>query len=157
MQTAATQPSYWKPVLLGGLVAGTLDGLAAAVQFYINTGREPWPVFRYIASAAIDKGTLSSTAMTVCGVLFHYLFAFLFAAFFVLLYNNWKAIRKNVAVSGILYGLFVWVVMNKIVLPASKLAPIPFDWQKAAIAAAILVCMVGLPVALITKKYGTKS
>lgn len=157
MQTAAIKPHSWKPVLIGGLVAGTLDGLAAAVQFYIKQHREPWPVFPYIASAAIDKGTLSPAAMTLCGILFHYLVAFLFTAFFVLLYNNWNLIRKNIIVSGILYGLLIWVIMNKVVLPASKLAPLPFDWQQAAIAAAILVCMVGLPVALITKKYAGRS
>ena len=65
MQTAATQPSYWKPVLLGGLVAGTLDGLAAAVQFYINTGREPWtvwpPPYNFISTPAVSPGRSSAT------------------------------------------------------------------------------------------------
>ena len=141
-----------KVILIAGLVAGTLDITAASIQFYINTGHGPEPVFRYIASAAFGKGK-TGWEMVAWGILFHYLIATLFAAFFVFLYWQWKWLSKNIIVAGLLYGLFAWVIMNRVVVPLSRIPDIPFNWKKAIIAALILMFMIGLPIALITKKY----
>jgi hypothetical protein len=147
-----TKNSSLKIILIAGLVAGTLDGLAAGIKFYIDQDRGPGPVFRYIASAALDKNDFSRDGMLVFGILFHYLIAILFAAFFLFLYRAIPLVRKNIFVTGLLYGLFVWVMMNQVVLPLSRLAPIPFNLKGAVIAALILIFMVGVPIALITKK-----
>lgn len=145
-------------ILVAGLVAGTLDILAACVQFYINTGKGPERIFQFIASGIYGKAAFSGgSSVAISGLLLHYLIAFLFAAFYVWLYKRWKFLHGNPVPIGIIYGIFVWVIMNRVVLPLSKAPAIPFDLQKAAIAMGILILMIGIPIAAITNKlYGGK-
>jgi hypothetical protein len=45
-------------------------------------------------------------------------------------------------------------VMNRVVIPYfTKLGPVPFDLQKAAIATFILIICIGLPVVMGAKRY----
>ncbi len=152
--TTTGRVSIAKVVLVAGLVAGTLDILAACIQFYINTGRGPSRVFQFIASGVFGKDAFGeSKYMPAWGLFFHYLIALLFAWFFAWLYRSWPLIRRHIIVSGIGYGLFAWLVMNKVVLPLSKAPAMAFEWKKALMAMTILVLMIGLPIALITRRY----
>ncbi len=47
-------------ILITGLVAGTLDGLVAVMQFMINGGKNPEINFKYIASAVFGKKAAKS-------------------------------------------------------------------------------------------------
>ena len=91
--------------------------------------------------------------MNVWGLLFHYLIATSFAAIFVWLYLKIGFISKNVILSGLIYGLIVWVVMNQVVVPLSSVNQQPFEWSGAIKAMLILMFCIGLPIALITKKF----
>jgi hypothetical protein len=62
-------------------------------------------------------------------------------------------LKKHKLASGLLYGLFVWLVMNRIVLPRTKLLIPPFQWSSALIAMALLMLFIGLPVPYITDAY----
>ena len=42
-------------IITTGLVAGTMDGLAAIINFSINGGKNPEIIFKYIASGAIGE------------------------------------------------------------------------------------------------------
>jgi hypothetical protein len=42
-------------ILLAGVIAGTLDIIAACTQYYINTGKGPGNVLRYVASGVFGK------------------------------------------------------------------------------------------------------
>jgi hypothetical protein len=147
-----------KVILVAGLVAGTLDILAAFVQTYINTRKGPDIVLKYIASGVFGRKEAfgGGDSMILWGLLFHFIIAFAFAAFFVLLYLNWKLISRHIILSGFLYGLFVWTVMNRLVVPMSKIPSQPFVWNRAIIAMLILVFFIGMPIALITKKYNPR-
>jgi hypothetical protein len=41
----------FKTILFAGFVAGTLDALAAIINFYVATGKNPLIVFVFIASS----------------------------------------------------------------------------------------------------------
>ena len=60
---------------------------------------------------------------------------------------------KNYILAGILYGLFVWAVMNLLVVPFSNAPSIPLKLQPAIISMIILVGMVGIPISVITHRY----
>jgi len=94
--------------------------------------------------------------MPIAGLLFHYLIAFSFTLLFFWLYPKWKALAWNKFVTAFGYGLFVWAVMNLLVVPMSLTPKKPFDISRALIAATILICMIGLPVTLIIGNYYTK-
>ncbi len=140
-----------KTILLAGLLAGTLDGLAACVDFVLRTGRSPVRVFQFIASGVFGAGAFSGgNAMAAWGVLFHYLIATSWAAAFVLAYP--RLARVNAIVLGLLYGVVVWLVMNLVVLPLSNVpqsSPTAFGVAKGMV---ILMVCVGLPIALVARR-----
>ena len=150
-----TKPSPLSTILIAGLVAGILDGAVATIQFMINSGgKSPAIVFKYISSALIGKEAMAgATGMVILGILLHMLIATIFAAIFFFLYKNIHWISKHIFVSGIVYGILVWVAMTRVVIPLSKIPrPKSFDITKAFIAVLILIFCIGIPIALITHK-----
>ena len=77
-------PGPLKVILVAGLVAGTLDILAAFVQTYINTRKGPDIVLKYIASGVFGRKEAfgGGDSMIIWGLLFHFIIAMAFAAFF---------------------------------------------------------------------------
>lgn len=142
-------------IIAAWLVAGTLDICAAFVQVYLRSGRNPLIVLNYIAGAVFGKERANGGGMPMmaAGLLFHYLAAFLFTIFFYWLYPRVKFFRKNRIATALVYGIFVWAVMNLLVVPMTLIAKYPSDPKQAAIAAAILVCMVGVPLSFIIGSY----
>ena len=141
-------------ILLTGLAAGALDGLAAIIQYSINGGKKPEVIFKYIASAALGKKAMTGgIPMILLGIFFHFLIAFLFTLFFYWIYPHIAFLRQQPLLSGIGYGLFAWAIMNFVVIPLSKLKQVPFDLSKAAIAAGILIICIGIPISLLANKH----
>ena len=98
------------------------------------------------------------TGMVILGILLHMLIATIFASIFYFLYINIRWISKNIFVSGIIYGILVWLAMSRIVIPLSRIPrPKSFDITKAFIAILILIFCIGIPIALITHKRSQKS
>ena len=142
-----------KTILLSGLLVGTLDILSAFADVYINTGKNPLIVLNYIASGAFGKTDFTSgNNGALMGLLFHYIIAFAFTFLFFWLYDKINLRGINWIVTGIVYGLFIWMVMNLIVVPLSNAPHKPLSemqFKKALKAALILICMIGLPLSLI--------
>lgn len=140
------------------LLTGVLDITSAIVKYYIEKGTGPTPIFKYIASGVFGKDAFSGgTLMIIWGIVFHFIIAFSFTVFLFLLYPKVSAWIKNKFIIAVIYGFFIWTIMNLVVLPLS-LVPQPksFDIAQAGIAALILICMIGLPVALIADRYYPK-
>jgi hypothetical protein len=141
-------------ILLTGLLAGTLDGLSACAWFMIKGGKDPGIIFRYIASAAIGPSARTGgVGTTLLGIFFHYFNAFAFTIFYFFLYSKLPLLAKNKIVSAVLYGIFVWVVMNLAVVPLSHIGKFPSKPGPAVIELLILIVMIGLPVAWRTDNY----
>jgi len=139
-------------ILLSGLLVGTLDILSAFVDFYISRGKNPLVILNYIAGAAVDKTTAAGTGGAFIGLLFHYTIAFSFTILFFWLYARVSWLSKNWVVTGIVYGLFIWVMVNQVILRFTNLTVPPInkiDIMKASKAALILICMIGLPLSFI--------
>lgn len=136
------------------LLTGTLDITATLIKFLIDTGRGPVPILKFIASGVFGiEAMTGGTLMIIWGVVFHFIIAFLFTAFLFLVYPKAAIPVKNKFIIGIINGLFIWAIMNVVILPLSKIPNIPFDLTQAVIAALILICMIGMPVALIADRY----
>lgn len=142
-------------IFLTGLLAGTLDGIAAVVHFFIKTGKDPALIFKYIASAMFGKSayTTSGYSMVAAGLLFHFSIAIIFSAIFFLLFPKIAWIKKNKIASGIIYATIIWAIMNLIIVPFSR-APQPnFDIKETIINLIILIIFVGVPISLVANKY----
>lgn len=151
--------SFFAAALTAGLIAGALDIVAACLQAYLKNDTPPMQVLRGVASGAFDPKTFSSPALlALCGLLIHFFIAISFTFFFFFLAKQIPSLVKYPIPIGIIYGLFVWAAMRFIILPyVSRLNPKPIVGQEAiknaAIAAGIIVICVGIPVALLAKKY----
>ena len=144
-----------KLILLAGLVAGTLDILGALTVYSLILHKgSVMLILQLIASAALGQVAFKGGwAMAICGLGFHYIIAFCFTTAYVSLYPYLSFLKKYRLASGLLYGLFIWLVMNRIVLPRTKLLIPPFQWSSAFIAMALLMLCIGLPVVYITDAY----
>lgn len=151
-------PDAQKTILLAGFTTGTLDILSALFYTYIKTGKNPIVVLKYVASGAFGTAALSGgTAVVIWGLVFHFMIAFIFTTFFFLIYPRLKFLSVNKWLTAIGYGLFVWCVMNLLVVPFSQVPKSTFHLTNALINAAILICMIGLPNTWIIGKYYAKS
>ena len=151
--------SFFASALTAGLIAGALDIVAACLHAYLKNDTPPMQVLRGVASGAFDPKTFSSPALlALCGLLIHFFIAISFTFFFFFLAKQIPSLVKYPIPIGIIYGLFVWAAMRFIILPyMSRLNPKPIVGQEAiknaAIAAGIIVICVGIPVALLARKY----
>lgn len=141
-------------IFLTTLLAGVLDGAAACIQFLISGGNDPGIVFRFIASGLVGREHAFSggTEMVLLGLALHFFIVFCFTLFYFWIHPR-SFLRKNVFLGAFVFGLFAWIVMNLVVIPLSRIRQRPFDLQNAMIAAGILVFCIGLPLALMARKY----
>ena|SRR3989337_2866371 len=148
--------NFWKTIALAGLLVGSLDIIAALVNFYINTGKDPLIVLKYIASAMFGKSGFSDgNAMAAWGLLLHFLIAFIWTILFFLIYPKLKLLSWNRIITGILYGILIWIMMNRVIVPVSKASTGPFDLKQAIIAVLILIAAIGIPLSFIAHRYYT--
>lgn len=140
-------------VFAAGLLCGTLDASAASLQYFLKTGNSPVRVFRYIAGAIHGSAAQTGGWGTALeGLALHYLIALSFTFFFFILTRSFPALLKMPVITAILYGCFIWVVMNRIVVPLTRIGPRPIQWDQAAIAAGILILCFGIPLTWLAKK-----
>ncbi len=135
-------------LLKTALLAGTLDITAAILNFMLKGGGNPTIVLQYIASGLFGKETaFSHAAMPSIGLLLHYFIAFAFTVFYF--FVGYKVFEqfKYWQLSGVFYGIFVWFVMNKIIVPMSLIMPRPSTLSNDFTQMGILIVCIGLPIA----------
>jgi hypothetical protein len=156
---AAASKNFLLPAFFTGLLAGTMDLCGAVINYMISHGNFPYKILEYIASGAFGKSAMNgSLGSNLWGLFFHYFIAISFTIFYFLIYPGIKFLQKNILISAIIYGLFVWAVTNMIVLPLSAIhSPvIPTNFVAAARAAFVLMVCIGLPDAYFAKKFYAK-
>lgn len=149
--------SLFQTILFAGVIAGALDASAAIIDFYIATGNGPARIFGYIASGVFGKQEhLTTQSMIIFGVLFHFLIAIIFSAFYFWIYPSIQFLHKNKLTSAILYGIFVWLVMNLLVVPFSITHIWIFQLVRALKAILILIACIGIPITFMATSFYTK-
>lgn len=146
--------SIVKAILLAGFVAGLLDITAAIISFYLNRHTGPTRMFQYIASAVLGKDAYDGgTGTAALGLLLHFIIAYIFTIIFFLLYPKLNLYSKNVILTGLAYGIVVWLIMNLVVVPLSNAAAAPFKVKGVIIGALILMFCIGLPISIFAHRY----
>ena len=109
-------------ILLGGLVAGTLDIGAAS----LISGKDPGFIMQFIASGLIGKSSFTGGAATIAlGFVLQNLMGLIIAAVFVFASLRLPILRRQWLASGLAYGAVIYVVMNYVVLPLSAVGRSP--------------------------------
>ena len=147
-------PHASQPLIAGfirtGVLAGTLDALGASTHYFLRTGKSPAAVWRYVASALLGPTATTGGSVTVLtGVAMHYAIAFGWTALFFIAASRSRALRGNPWIVGPCYGLIVWLMMTRVIVPMTLIGPpTTFNAVQAAIGALIIVLCVGVPIAL---------
>ena len=159
--TSATKPTgLCCAIAVAALIAGTLDYAAAVTKFLFDGGKDPTRIAWYIASSLLgSKAAFSGGWLTATfGIFLHYVIATGWTVLFFLAYPRAPMLRKNVIVVGVVYGLFVWAMMNRVLVPMTRIKTGAFTFnQAAAIQAGILAVCIGLPMALLARRHYAKA
>lgn len=143
-----------KTILTAGLLAGTLDILAAFADYYIETGKGPEGVLRFIASGMFGKNAFIGTTMMIwVGLLFHFIITFALTIFFFIVYTKIKLLQLNVILTAIIFAFVSWAITNLVIVPLSNTPAISFKLLNALKAFAILIFTIGFPLAIIFKNH----
>lgn len=152
IEPANGRPFLWKIVKWTWIV-GTFD-LISAIMLTLLNGNGTAKMLRYIASGIFgDMAFSEGTIFIFLGLLFHYLIAFFWTFLLLKTYPMIKRLMKHVALIGIMYGLFVWTIMNLLVLPLSHVPQGTFSPRSAIVGMLVLMSMIGLPLAFIADGY----
>jgi hypothetical protein len=145
-------------IIKAWLLVGTLDILAAFILVVVKSGKNPLIVLSFIASAIFGKDAYTGgVLMQVIGLVCHYFIALCFTVLFFFLYPRLKVFRFNAILTGTAYGLFVWCMMNLIVVPSTQIPSRLFDLTGAIINMLILITCIGIPLALSARKTYKRS
>jgi hypothetical protein len=151
---AAPAVSAVRTALVAGLVAGTLDISAALLVFaglLQKVGARQ--LLQSVASGLWGRAAYAGGwPLALAGLGLHYLIALGWAALYVLAARRRPALRRYWVLSGVLYGALVWAVMNLLVVPLSQAGRGPLTLQGIMLNLLILILMVGLPIAALTRR-----
>jgi hypothetical protein len=144
-----------KTIVIAGFVAGTLDISTAMIVYHMA----PVDMFHHIASGAFGReASFAGGAYTaVCGLLFHYVIAYSWTTLYMLCYPMFRSHASKFYINGIWYGAMVWIVMNRLVLPLTKINMAPFQWNKMMLGMIILIFAIGMPIAFFAEYAAKKS
>jgi hypothetical protein len=137
-------------IITSGLFVGTLDITAACIQYFYKTGNGPAGVLKFVASGVFGANAFTSgNSMLFWGLLFHFVIAIAFTFFFFLIYPWLQQFITGKILTGILYGVFTWVITTQVIVRLSNTAKFPFNIINAVMAASILIVCIGIPLAYI--------
>ena len=148
----------YQPILFGGLIAGALDISYACIFSYIRRGTRPSVVLQSVASGALGRSAYEGGAKTAAlGLAFHFLIALIAATVYYLASRGLRFMITQAVICGILYGVLVYLFMNCVVLRLSAIHSTTWPWSYPwpALIGGLLIHMfgIGLPIALITRRY----
>jgi len=138
-----------------GLVAGTLD-IGENIIFNAFRHVTPKMVFQYIASGLIDGRAFTMGGQSVAlGVVIHYAIAMTWTVIFFLLSRKLIFLTRHAAISGIVYGGIVYIIMNFIVLPLTRVPHAPRAMTLASRISGVLALLfcIGLAISLLVRKF----
>jgi uncharacterized membrane protein YagU involved in acid resistance len=108
-------------ILLGGIIAGTLDIGAASL---INSAK-PTRILQVIASGLLGKSAFADNSTVALGLVLQWAMSIIIASIFVVA-AQWKPVlKRHWAIAGLAYGLVIYFVMNYLVLPLSAIGHSP--------------------------------
>jgi uncharacterized membrane protein YagU involved in acid resistance len=152
--SAATPRRTALVVMIAWVLAGTLD-ITTAILYYVGpSSARAERLLQGIARGVLGARALDGgVATALLGLALHYLIALIWTLVFFVACRTFSVLRRHLVLTGIVYGIIVWTVMNLVVLPLSNAARAPFQPQAATIAAIILILCVGLPISLVIGRH----
>jgi len=143
-------------ILSAGLIAGVLD-ITSAIVLTLIYGGTPTRMLQGIASGAIgrDAAMAGGSGTALLGLAFHFLIAFTATTLYYLASRGLPILVERPFVFGPLYGIAVWLFMQFVVIPLSRIKPRPFTVRSVVTQLLIHMILVGLTIALVLRRFMT--
>ena len=141
-----------RAIAITGLIVGAMD-ITSAFIIAIARGSTVMRLLQFVASGLIGQQAFAGgTATAALGLGLHFVIAFSLVAVFYVASRSLAFIPRHAAISGLIYGLIVFGVMNLIVLPLSAAKP-RHTLSGDLIQIGIHLFVIGLPTSLLIRRF----
>jgi hypothetical protein len=152
-QSVATESRALPAIFWAGLTCGVMDISAAFITWWPR-GITPVRILKGIAAGLLGPSAYTGGWPTAAlGLACHFFIAYSAATVFYLASRRLSFLTLRPVLSGILYGVCVYLVMYWIVVPLSRVPHRTYTVQSTVIAILTHMICVGLPIALIISRY----
>lgn len=147
---AILAPLNWGRIVLSGILAGIAGGIIFMLFVYLTSllpvHATILSLWQYAASTAFGKGAFASTAFAWAGLAMMLLAAAGWGVGYAYLAHTKPAVNKQPLISGFIFGLIVYVVMQFVLFSVQALkVPDALSVYLGVLAATVFF---GIPVAL---------
>jgi hypothetical protein len=91
--------------------------------------------------------------MALIGLAFHFVIAIGWTFIFYAIYPKLTFLQSKKILTGMAYGLLIWLIMNFVVIPLSLIGLRPFNVTSAIIQIVIHLFVIGVPISYLTTKF----
>jgi uncharacterized membrane protein YagU involved in acid resistance len=139
-------------VLAGGLVAGTLDIVYACLFWALKADVPARRILQSVAAGLLGSASFAGGSRTAAlGLFLHFFISTTMAVVYYLIARRWPLLWRLPWLSGTLYGLLLYLVMNFLVVPLSAAGPGSKDPLWVSLTIAVHLLFVGIPCALFAR------
>ncbi|MFZ1134528.1 MAG: hypothetical protein WAN69_06260 [Candidatus Korobacteraceae bacterium] len=144
-------------IFWAGLICGVMDITAAFITWWPQ-GVAPARLLKGIAGGLLGpQAYTAGWPVAVLGLACHFLIAYSAATVFYLASRQLSFLTAHPIISGVFYGVCVYVVMYWIVVPLSRLHRRPHSLNATIIAIITHMICVGLPISLTIRHFSRSS
>ena len=145
----------FRAIFTAGLVVGVLDIFSAFVIAGIK-GTGSIRMLQGIASGLLGQRSFEGGMATAgLGLAIHFLIAFTAAAVFYAASRKFSSLTEHAAVSGLLYGIAIYIFMYWILVPL--VFPTAHHSMSRDVTAVIIhIVLIGLPIALVVRRFSNE-
>src|SRR6266702_5895587 len=144
----------FRAIATAGLIAGILDITSAFVLAEIK-GTGSIRMLQGIASGLLGQRSFEGGMATAgLGLAIHFLIAFTAAAVFYAASRKFSSLTQYAVVSGLLYGIAVYIFMYWMVVPLAY-PNARHSVSRDVPAVIVHMLLIGLPISLIVRRYST--
>jgi hypothetical protein len=142
-------PRALPAILVGGLIAGGLDLIAAFISYGMR-------VPRVIAAGLLGREAIQGGGAGVyaLGVVLQLFIATSAAAVYYGVSRKLGFLKDHPVVCGLFFGIAIYLVMNLVVLPLSALHSMgPYQWRSMVQGLLIHMIVIGLPISFSVSRF----
>ena len=146
----------FRAIVTGGLIVGVLD-ISSALVIWWQRGVGLQRGLQGIAAGLLGANSFDGGLVTAgLGLALHFFVAFVVVSVFYLASRQIEFLTIHPVVSGVLYGIGVYIVMYWFVLPTA-FPTFRHRMGNELLAVAIHISLIGLPCALIVRRYSQQT
>jgi hypothetical protein len=152
MTPPAQKSTAVRTIATGGLVVGILDITSAFITWWCK-GVGPVRGLQGIAAGLLGSQSFQGGLATAgLGLAIHFFVAFMVVIVFYIGSRKFSFLTRHAVVSGLLYGVAVYLFMYWFVLP-HVFPKFRHSVSNDVLAAAVHMFLIGLPTALVVRRY----